>query len=52
VFIVIDTLSKMTIEKESNRKLIEEKLSEILGKNVYLELEFQDKKDYFASQLL
>ena len=52
VLIVIDNFAKMALEKESNKKLIGEKLHEITWKNIDLQIEYQDKKDFFKNQLL
>jgi hypothetical protein len=41
----------MLLNKEDTRKMLEAKLFEITGKKLYIEVEFQNKEDYFASQM-
>lgn len=49
--IVINKLAEMLLNKEDTKKMLEKKLREITGKKLYIDVEFQSKEDYFASQM-
>jgi hypothetical protein len=50
-FIVINKMAEMLLNKEDTKKMIEQKLFEITWKKLYIDIEFQDKEDYFANQM-
>ncbi len=50
-FIVINKLAEMLLNKEDTKKMLEAKLLEITWRKLYIEVEFQSKEDYFASQM-
>jgi len=49
--IVINKMAEIVLEKDETKKMIEEKLFEITGKNLTVHVEFQSKEDYFANQI-
>lgn len=50
-FIVINKMAEILMTKDETRKMLEEKLSQIIWRNVSITLEFQSKEDYFAQNL-
>ena len=50
-FITISKVAQLIFTKMENIRYIEEKLSEVLGKNVAIKVAFENKEDYFAKKL-
>jgi len=50
-FITISKVAQLIFTKMENMRYIEEKLSEVLGKNVAIKVAFENKEDYFAKKL-
>ena len=50
-FITISKVAQLIFTKMENMRYIEEKLSEVLGKNVAIKVAFKNKEDYFAKKL-
>lgn len=50
-FITISKVAQLIFTKMENMRYIEEKLSEVIGKNVAIKVAFENKEDYFAKKL-
>lgn len=50
-FITISKVAQLIFTKMENMRYIEEKLSEVIGKNVAIKVTFENKEDYFAKKL-
>lgn len=50
--IVIDKVTEITIKKEENQKLIEQKISEIVWKPYSIDVSYMDKNEYFSTMML
>lgn len=50
--IVIDKVTEITIKKEENQKLIEQKISEMVWKPYSIDVSYMDKNEYFSTMML
>lgn len=50
--IVIDKMAEITLKKEENQKLIEQKILENTGKSYSLDIEYMDKDEYFSQMMM
>ena len=50
--IVIDKMAEITLKKEENQKLLEQKILENTGKAYSLDIEYMDKDAYFSQMML
>ena len=50
--IVIDKMAEITLKKEENQKLLEQKILENTGKSYSLDIEYMDKDAYFSQMML
>jgi len=50
--IVIDKMAEITLKKEENQKLLEQKILENTGKSYSIDIEYMDKDAYFSQMML
>ncbi len=50
-FITISKVAQLVFSNMDNMKYIEEKISEVLGRNVMIKVQFENKEDYFTRKL-
>jgi hypothetical protein len=50
-FITISKVAQLIFTKMENMRYIEDKLSEVIGKNIAIKITFQNKEDYFEKKL-
>jgi len=50
--IVIDKMAEITLKKEENQKLLEQKIFENTGKTYSLDIEYMDKDEYFSQMMI
>jgi hypothetical protein len=49
---VIDKMAEITLKKEENQKLLEQKILENTGKSYSIDIEYMDKDTYFSQMML
>ena len=50
--IVIDKMAEITLKKEENQKLLEQKILENTGKSYSLDIAYMDKDEYFSQMMI
>lgn len=50
-FITISKVAQLVFSNMDNMRYIEEKISEVLGRNVMIKVQFENKEDYFTRKL-
>ena len=50
--IVIDKVTEISLKKEENQKLLEQKILENTGKSYSLDIAYMDKDEYFSQMML
>lgn len=50
--IVIDKMAEITLKKEENQKLLEQKILENTGKSYSLDIAYMDKDEYFSQMIM
>ena len=50
-FITISKVAQLIFTKMENMRYVEEKLSEVIGKNIAIKISFENKENYFTKKL-